>query len=301
MKLNKILGAAVVAGAVFALSSVSAFAAQAFTIGDPVDLSADATVKVEDIKAGMLLAFPVDMTSSTGSVMSFTFSADYDTDVLEPGIAKSSYSSVKSAIASRGAMVQDDNKTVVATIDAMLDEFDERAMAVSSSNYPGTQVIYTAAFSAVTSLNASKPEFYVLFTAKKDFPATDTLNKGLFVLNGEESNINIDDNISDYPDVDQPAANKCGAAFKLVLDSETMDYYVHSLTLKVNGVEKGKITEYVENGKKFEFPVRLIGTAPETVSITVEAETGTATEITGTKTLIDNQALTLNPTDYAEF
>ncbi len=295
MKIKRLVGAMVAVVAAASISS-AVYAAESVALGKPVYLkTVDAEKNVGDeavdLKKGEVIALPIDATTSDDKIRSFGAEFKFDTSYLSYGVSTSvlTEDDVNNADLGEALFKDDDDESgIIGAIKNL-----SKGSALSKETTSGTAGYVWSHSKLITS---TTPDAYVIFTVEKDVT---TPNASLFTV--VSTDVGTTSSIDTTSSTTTEKVNACGAAFKLVFDTSAMDYYLHSLTLKVNGVDKGQIKEYVENGTKVEFPVRLTGTVPETVTITVVAETGTATEVTGSKTIVNEQALTLNPTDYAEF
>lgn len=303
MKMNKVLGAALLAGALSIVSALSVFAADSFTVGKPIDLATGS--EAATLTSGMKIALPIDINTDSGKLAAYGFFVKYD-EALTPGVVDAELTDDEYTNAdSLGVIFTQGEKDLY--IDGVFSEHPrthaKTAKAdVCNSNpaYGGNEFMAFGVYNTDVE-TVSGPEFYLLFTVSGAFDSN-KLNASLVTI--DEENTVLKDTNDKAESLPAPAevekANACAAAFKLVFDPDTMETYIHSLKLTVNGKDCGNITEYVENGTKIEFPVRLIGTATE-VKVAVVAEVGTKDEVKDTETVLPETTLTLNPSEYAEF
>ena len=295
MKLTKILGGALIAG-VLSLSATAVYAADSISFGKPIDLSTKAAVT--EYEEGMFIAVPVDIVSNTGYIDSFSIKAT-GAEGLTPGGTSAELGSERVAnLKALGNKLVAKSGSVYVASNVQLDDGFE-------VSYPGTYDVAISGNKISTGwmnaehipVNASAPELYLVYQVTS---VPEGLNVDITsMVDGEcsFSDTSSGQGKTNPTPANDTQANKCAAAFKLSFEPSEMEYYIHGLSIKVNGGEAKAITDYVENGTKIEFPVRLVGDA-SSVEVEITASIGATESAADDTKVLYSGTLELNPTDY---
>lgn len=306
MKLQKILGGALVAG-VLALSATAVYAADSISFGKPIDLETNA--EVTDYTEGMIIAIPVDIVSNTGYIDSFSIKAT-GAEGFAPGATNAELGATRLAnLRSRANKLVASNGSLYAASNIKLDDgFD--------ISYPGTYDVAVSGSKISTgwmnsphiAVNADAPELYLVY---KVTSVPTGLNADVAtVVDGEcsFSDTASGQGMTDPTPANEAKANACAGAFTITLDDKELaaaHKFVQGLYVEIYG-NKTNIYDYTRtgdetNGYTYTFPVRLKGTAGGDIAVDIyaeisETETGAASPV---KISADDFTVTLNsPADY---
>lgn len=309
MKLNKIIGMAVGLAMILSASTV-VFAADGdnFVVGTPIDL--ESGEEVTNLTAGQKILVPVDYTTDTSTVTDFAVRMDYDTSVLDFGIAYSDLTpGEESAIFSYGLdtyLQTDANYEYICAIDPIGTWRGNRFTATGTlgTNEPTEGQVVSAWYSAVAASVDNGPETYFCFTVIDDV-TLDQLNFELFepALGRGESSVNSDVEIDGTAD----KLNACFGAFNINIDSSALPYWIQALYVKVDGGDAVQVTEYATTDNvNYAFPVRITSNSGNADAVTVEVLADTSTDEAGSqgtqsKVSMGTFEVQLNsPTSYAD-
>lgn len=287
MKLNKILGV-VLSLSVIAGSSSFAMAADGdyFKLGTPIDITTGA--EATEIVAGHKIAVPVDVTSTTGSLTSYTVIAKYDSSILSAGFTYDDCSATEGS-----NLVTLAGETSNLTMDPNTRKYGAvRGMYTMGfgKSYTGSQLVNTAYtdtsldsgsyigsnwYNTTNTATTSDPECYLLFTVVGSV-SEDSLNTS--ILEVVPSLCQVADNKNDKPaelgiNGEATKVNACDGAFKVVVDSDALPYWVQGVTATINGQDYALDAALNEDGTtSYSFPVRVTSAAEETsVDATIKA------------------------------
>lgn len=305
MKIKKILGLTLCGLMLTSVTPVMA-EGESFKIGTPIDLSTGK--EVESLKAGQLLAYPVDIIADSKTV-GYQYIMQYDTDVLSAGVVDSD--------------LTDDQLDVIDSLGELcVKNAEGKDGAIYSIGETGRRgftaygnMVYNTDFDTDMSgigwydtearaLNESTPEFYALYTVKKD---VDELNKEVIKSNSESSTFTNASSVTVRNIVGNVLkTNACAGAFKLVLDNSALNYWVQSIEVFNGDTSLGQLTEYTnaDGSTEYAFPARVYATGMDSANITIKATVSddeAGTKNTRTVTLADNVNIDLTGTvtDYA--
>lgn len=321
MKLKNIL-AAITAIATM-VSGTSVFAAdkpESFSVGLPIDVSTGA--EATEITAGQFLAFPVDITSTSGNVISFQINLQYDNSVLTPGIVDADLPDAEySYLSELGGIVNDNANTglddLVATMGTRgRNGFTPYGTYTLNAGFAANEVAYGWYDIYSRALNADGPELYLLFTAKGSV-SSDKLNYELATINPLKSTVGNTDT-GNVNDVTGPVEklNQCFGAFTVSVDDAALEaekIWVTAVNADIytdsgKGTKIGtyQLVEYVNEAGStiYAFPTRITtnnanvdSAYVEIVATTNTKEDGSGTA--GTKNLAGKTiSLTSTVTDY---
>lgn len=285
MKIKNIIGTLATVVLAMGVSSV-VYAADVVALGTPVDFE---TGEAADLTEGELIAVPIEVTSSTGSIKSFGVDFSFDSNYFTYGVDEAAEDNMSEVIDGITLYKKDDDTSGI--LGGALGMYNKKGLIGSCITNEKSAGIATFQWAHSKSIaTADQTEAYVFFTVVKDY---DKLNTAPFVVTASD----LGDTSSVVAEGEQEEANKCAAAFKLSFEPSEMEYYIHGLSIKVNGGEAKAITDYVENGTKIEFPVRLVGDATS-VEVEITASTGATESAADGTTVLYSGTLALNPTDY---
>lgn len=321
MKLNKILGAAVVAG-IFVLSASSVFAADdSFTLGAPV--VATTGEAVTEYTNGQVIAVPYDITTTTNGLTSYKLAVSYDSDVVTPGATFS----LPAAVAKNQLATGLAHGTATAVYTDVSNESLFLAVGTTGGVWYADYGVYdlpTATYTAhavtedknvnfvmaATSSIAVNDEHegYLLFTVKDASAFTDKLNVSIATVIESESTVG--DNKHDKPSTtDIPSTsekvNACAGAFNIKIDATKLTSYVQALYVQIGDAEAVSVPYYTVDGDIYKFPVRVL-TTKDDASVDVKVLADTSSDLDGkndakSKVSLGTITVTLNsPSDYAD-
>jgi hypothetical protein len=292
MKLKNIFGVVVAAG-VMAAASVTAFAADGYTLGTPFDITTNESTST--LEVDHVVAIPVDISTTTNGLTAYTAVVKYDSSVLAPtvtlaGLSSTEKTNIKALAAGSNANIKTHGSYVGAIQGYVYDSgWAEDVVAgtlMVNVEYPSDAEPSAACVSAGwmtdgTSYGVSdKPEFYLVFKVVGE-SSSDALNTPVAEVIESESMVADTDNgkasTSDIPSETEVKTNACAGAFKVVVDAESLPKFLHALYVSFDdGATKQDITEYVTaDDKVFEFPVRVSSTKGGTVTAKIYADLGT--------------------------
>lgn len=320
MKINKIICAAVAAGAIV-LSANSVFAADSLKLGKFYDLTTGA--ETSDLVVGHSIAVPFDIVSDTDGVTSFELKADYDNSVLKAGFSLDSLTQaeINNLVALDDA--EGDNLVIDANNKAVGIGLLKVKGAIKESYIGGTAYVANASYAAdstfMTTANAKTMstkadcEGYLLFKVIAE-PTSTKLNTSVVEIDPAKSLI-ADANNSKAPiynnteNSTEAKSNACAGAIKINIDSNALKdagLYLHGLQVKVGSGSAVNVLDLIDNGDgTYSFPIRFINdsNAPITTLTGVKliakvAETETADTYEEKTSTLEDIALNA-PTDYA--
>lgn len=304
MKLKNILGA-IVCVATLAVSATSVFAkGETFIINDPIDLATGE--KAEHLTAGMAVAFPIDMiTDELTAAMGFRPS--HNTEYLEAGLVDADLTDAQYDNACDLGELIPNGAEEYSGIDMMIFALGEvnRKGNFVSYGYPGASYKMVNWYDAYDrQVYADKPEFYMLYKVVKDVP-DDALNFKLIdlVIADCMISVNMESVLEKNPD--PWYANTCYGAFKLNIDSSSLDQWVQGLQVSIDDGTKKAVTEYVTTDNvNYSFPVRVTSNSKKatTATVNVYADVSNSETDTVNTTNVMLGSFTLNldsPTAYA--
>lgn len=304
MKLKRVLSLCLAAATVATCSSVVSAADENTTsFGTPISLTTGA--EVEELTAGDFVAIPVDVTTSTGTLTSWTPRVVLS-DALEAGIEDASMSDDQYAnLEALGGEI--------VTNDAGMDYYVKNIFKSGrKKTYLGTwnvnpkQVINGVPhFSVVWDDTAAdaytdEPEAWFLCTVKKDVTADDLNNEAFYTTNSTQLDDNIN-GLASISDIKGAAAklNATQGAFKVVLDADALPAgnWVQGLYAQV-GSTKQEITACVhaDGTTTYEFPVRVNSATGATDAIDVDIYATTTADEAGATASTDKKIGSINLT-----
>lgn len=305
MKLKKFISACVALATVATCSSVAFAADNTMTMGTPIDLSTGAEIG-DTLTAGDVIAIPVDISSSTGSLTS-TLVRLALSDNLQPGVTDTD--------------LTDDQYTnlealggEIATEDSGVDYYVKNIFkAGRRKSFPGTWMVNPTEhradgktyfsvqwYDVVADAVSDEPELWILCTVKNDV-TVDNLNTEVI---GSSANSEIADNKNGLALVDTVEAgtvklNATQGAFKVVLDADALPAgnWVQGLYAQV-GSTKQEITACVhaDGTTTYEFPVRVNSATGATDAIDVDIYATTTADEAGATTSTDKKIGSINLT-----
>lgn len=305
MNLKRILSAVVAFGVI--TSSVPVFAAEVnhIELGTPYDVTTGEYTS--DLVAGHVIGIPVNISSATNKVENYSLALDYDPNILIPGVLDSNLTNDQYAdLENFGAI-----ETQASGMDYNVNGFyttgrggntaiasstinSEYVTSLGNSNMKG---FFISWFYSVGQDITENPENMLLFTVNS---TTDELNAKIFEL--DLSRCLVNDSTSNNFSGEATKANACDGAFKVVVDSEALPYWVQGVTANIGDQDYALDAALNEDGTtSYSFPVRVTSAAEEasvdaTIKATVsddeagsanlrEVEWGTVTvDMTGTVT-----------------
>lgn len=298
MKLKKFISACVALATVATCSSVAFAADNTMTMGTPIDLSTGAEIG-DTLTAGDVIAIPVDISSSTGSLTSHTVRLALS-DYLQPGVEDASLTDDQYAnLEALGGEI--------ATEDSGMDYYVKNIFkAGRKKTFPGTWLVNPTEnktdgktyfsilwYDTVADAVSDEPELWMICTVKNDVTA-DALNTQIV---GSTPNSEIADNKNGLALVDTVEAgtvkvNATQGAFKVVLDADALPNgnWVQGLYAQV-GSTKQNITACVhaDGTTTYEFPVRVNSATGATDNITVDIYATTTADEAGATTATDKK------------
>lgn len=304
MKLKRVLSLCLAAATVATCSSVvSAADANTTSFGTPISLTTGA--EVEELTVGDFIAIPVDVTTSTGKLTSWTPRLVLS-DALEAGIEDASMSDDQYAnLEALGGEI--------VTNEAGMDYYvknifksGRKKTFLGSWNVNPKQVIdgvphfsvgwYDTAADAYT----DEPECWFLCTVKKDVTADDLNNEAFYTTKSTQLADNIN-GLASVSDVKGSAVkfNATQGAFKVVLNADALPAgnWVQGLYAQV-GSTKQEITACVhaDGTTTYEFPVRVNSATGATNAIDVDIYATTTADEAGATTSTDKKIGSINLT-----
>lgn len=288
MKLKKFLGVALALTMVGSVTPTFASEGDYFKLGTPYDITTGAAAT--EIVAGHKIAIPVDITSTTGKLTSYSTVAKYDSEILSPGFTYEDCTSAEAtnlvALAGNNAanLSQDPNTGLYA---AILGTYT----VGFGKTYVGTQVTNTA-YKLADDASAScvfsgwyhttavattdDPECYLLFSVKQTVSA-DELNKS--IIETVPSECQLQDTVNNKPsekniEGEAEKINACDGAFKIVVDGSQLPYWVQGVDVEIDGTTyQLDACVNAEGETEYSFPVRLTSAADEaSVSVAIKAQ-----------------------------
>lgn len=298
MKLKKFISACVALATVATCSSVAFAADNTMTMGTPIDLSTGAEIG-DTLTAGDVIAIPVDISSSTGSLTSHTVRLALS-DYLQPGVKDASLTDDQYAnLEALGGEI--------VTEDSGMDYYVKNIFKSGrKKTFPGTWLVNPTEnktdgktyfsilwYDTVADAVSDEPELWMICTVKNDV-TSDALNTQIV---GSTPNSEIADNKNGLALVDTVEAgtvkvNATQGAFKVVLDADALPNgnWVQGLYAQV-GSTKQNITACVhaDGTTTYEFPVRVNSATGATDSITVDIYATTTADEAGATTSTDKK------------
>lgn len=317
MKLKKILGVAALAIGIMSLPTAVFADENYFVMSTPFyDLTTNE--ETEDLVAGHKIAVPVDVTSTTGGLTSFSICAEFDPDYVEAGLVLTDCTTeekanIKNFAGGTTTMFKDHHGKYVAYINTyQLDDFgDKEYIGDTGGNTDWGFDLdrnLTFFFSAyeISFPYTEEPECYVLFTVKKTVSA-DELN--VTPWEPVYDYCQLGDNRQGLPSVNSVAGeadkiNACYGAFKINLNTATLTKWVQGLQVSINGGDKKVVDEYVTTDNvNYSFPVRITSNSgkAETATVAVYADVSNSETDTTNKTNVKIGEFTVDldtPTAY---
>lgn len=298
MKLKRVLSVCLAAATVATCSSVvSAAEENGFAVRTPINLATGETV-TDTLKAGDVLAIPVDVFSSTGGIDSLTFDVNF-TDVLSIGYTDTALTDDQyNNLEALGEIITEDDGTdvVVKNIYQTGRKKTYPGSWVVNPNYNknGVRCVRAVWSNALTIKTTDDPEAYIVCSVVKDVTA-DELNTALTGSSSEIISFSDIDN-GDMEGHNLKAApaklNATQGAFKVVLDADALPNgnWVQGLYAQV-GSTKQEITACVhaDGTTTYEFPVRVNSATGATDSITVDIYATTTADEAGATTSTDKK------------
>ena len=304
MKLNKLVCLVAAVAAAMSLSTAVYAADNTITMGAPIDLETNSVA--EDLKSGDIIAVPVDVTSTTGKLTSFSAVIEYDTEYLEASIDVDDVNLVSDTVYNNMITLSGEStganftKSVVNKVGSIKQMYTTGRGGAKT--YVGTMV-YNPNYSAVSGYNnfaytswthtasvetSDTPETYFIFRVTKDIDV-DKLNLEIFNSSNYEGNL-VQDNLNGLPavtninaDASQSKANACYGAFNINIDSSVLPYWVQGLYVSVNGGAKVAVSEYkTTDNVTYTFPVRVTTNSTNATTATVEVFADTSSDESGT-------------------
>lgn len=311
MNIKRILSAVTAFGII--ATSVPAFAADSdfFEFGTPYDLTTGEYTS--ELVQDHVIAIPVDVLTTTNGLTAWSVGVEVtDSSLLKIGtndldLTDTEYDNLSALGAV--ATTNDVDYAVNAIGTWRRGSFTPTGCTFNVNpaySIDGKSIFFVewALTSATTTSVIDGPEGYIICDVLKD-SSDDELNKELLSLtsevcrlsdtgNGKGNTINIA--------AQAPKANACDGAFKVVVDSEALPYWVQGVTANIGGQDYALDAALNEDGTtSYSFPVRVTSAAEEasvdaTIKATVsddeagstnsrEVEWGTVTvDMTGTVT-----------------
>lgn len=281
MKLKSILSICLATVTVATCSSaVFAADSNAIKFGEPI--SATTGEKVTDtLVAGDVVAIPVDVTTTTGNMTSFSVRLEMS-DSLSAGASLTSAQRTTLQGLGDGTAVYSSTATGSRKYYFVKNVFTEDAgekfpaegttWGCNPAETVDSKEYFKITFAGVSSAYSSEPEVYAVCTVEKDIDV-DTLNKELVLAdaNSELSDTSI--GLVNKLTADTAKFNATQGAFKVVLDSAALPNgnWVQGLYAQV-GDAKQDITACVhaDGTTTYEFPVRVNSATGATDSITAD-------------------------------
>ena len=306
MKLKRVLSLCLAAATVATCSSVVSAADENTTsFGTPISLTTGA--EVEELTAGDCIAIPVDVTTSTGKLTSWTPRLVLS-DALEAGIKIEDDSiQAENLVALGGDVITgyNDETTYYGMANIYTKKLGKKTQQGNWNAQPAQMINgvphfalgwYDSAARAYT----NEPEAWFLCTVKKDVTA-DELNNEAFYTTDSTQLADGDNGLASISDIKGAAAkiNATQGAFKVVLDADALPAgnWVQGLYAQV-GSTKQEITACVhaDGTTTYEFPVRVNSATGATNAIDVDIYVTTTADEAGATTSTDKKIGSINLT-----
>ena len=306
MKLKRVLSLCLAAATVATCSSVVSAADENTTsFGTPISLTTGA--EVEELTAGDCIAIPVDVTTSTGKLTSWTPRLVLS-DALEAGIKIEDDSiQAENLVALGGDVITgyNDETTYYGMANIYTKKLGKKTQQGNWNAQPAQMINgvphfalgwYDSAARAYT----NEPEAWFLCTVKKDVTA-DELNNEAFYTTDSTQLADGDNGLASISDIKGAAAkiNATQGAFKVVLDANALPAgnWVQGLYAQV-GSTKQEITACVhaDGTTTYEFPVRVNAATGATDAIDVDIYATTTADEAGATTSTDKKIGSINLT-----
>lgn len=283
MKLKKFISSVLALSTIVtSLSAVNVFAADpTFTVGTPVD--ALTGEEVTEFTAGQIIELPIDVKTDSEMIANLHVEVYYDTNMLQAGVYAPSrgatgdaltylnkYGNVYFARCSRDSSYIIGRKNLLYADDAGTFSGNRESVEQADKALLGWTI--TGANPQYLNYNEEPAEFYMVFTVKDNFDASELqLNAGTNSLNsdgifGVEAEIaetvgTAADRVGEQNDY---KVNACDGAFKIVVDSTELPYWVQGVKVKINDVEY-PLDACVQDATTtiYNFPVRVTSAADE--------------------------------------
>lgn len=294
MKLKRIFSTVLALGIM--TNGISVFAADGdyFKLGTPYDLTTGEAAT--EIIEGHKIAVPVDITSSTGKMDSYQVVAEYDSDVLSAGFTYEACvgneaGNLVSLAGDAGNLSQDPNTGLYGAVRGTYTMgFGKTYVGTQTTNTnyhvdsgENGSYVLTGWFHTASTASTDDPECYLLFTVNKTVDEDELNFEAIKLVQAE---CELSDNPNSKPNVTNVAGesakvNACDGAFKVVVDSSALPYWVQGVNAKINGTSYA-LDALVQDGDTtvYGFPVRVTSAADE-ASVDVEIEATVTDDETG--------------------
>lgn len=309
MKLKNFLGA--ITALTLIASSVPTFAADSdfLSVGTPYDITTGEYTT--DLVAGHVIAVPVDIQSTTDALTSYNFEVIYEGALLKAASDVNNFTDdMWTNLETLTGSQKYDNTNVddLVAINSLGQKrgsnFNEYgSFVVNPESWRVSVVWYDI---ASRNVNDDAPELYVIFDVVN---STDALNRELFTIN--PLNTSISDTLNGKEDTisipnETTKANACDGAFKIVVDSEKLPYWVQKVTVDAKGTRVELDACVNSDGTTlYSFPVRFISenevaNADIEIYATVSDDESGATNVREVNWGAVNVDMSGTVTDYAE-
>ena len=283
MKLKRILSWCLAVATVATCSSV-VFAADENTtsFGTPISLTTGA--EVEELTVGDCIAIPVDVTTSTGKLTSWT-PRFVLSDALEAGIKiEEDSTQAENLIALGGDVIVGfkDETTYYGVANIYTKSLGKKTQRGNWNVNPAQMINGVPHFSlgwydSAARAYTDEPEAWFLCTVKKDVTADELNNEAFYTTNSTQlaDNINGLASVSDVKGA-TVKLNATQGAFKVVLDADALPAgnWVQGLYAQVDDTkQKIEACVHADGTTTYEFPVRVNSAtgATETIGVDIYA------------------------------
>ncbi len=276
MKLKKMISAFLALGIVATATSAFAADSDLFHIGTPYDITDGVSTDV--LTEGHVIALPVDVFSTTDAITNFQYIIEYDSMYVTPGYDTSNATDdFFDTVATLGSETYASDDVTIQFINALGTWRGSRFTAAGSSVYNpakgDNEVMYGWYHTSSQALNASTPEAYIIFTVNKSVDV-DALNTEVFkasgclladTVNGKGDTPNVGNTVDKI--------NACDGAFKIVVDSASLPYWVQGVDAVIDGTTYALDACVGADGTtEYSFPVRLTSAADKaSVDVSIRA------------------------------
>ena len=312
MKLKRILSAIIAFGVV--ASCLPTFAAETnhLELGTPYDVTTQEYTS--DLVAGHIIAIPVNITSITDKLENYSIAFDYDPNILTPGVKDTDLTDDQyNDLLNFGAIETQTSgmdynvngfytsgrfgNTAIGTTTINAETYD------TGLNDPNMKGFFISWFTAAgQDVKADAPENLLIFTVNK---AADGLNAEIIKLATDRCLINDSSSTHIFSGI-ATKANACDGAFKIVVDSEKLPYWVQKVTVDDKGTRVELDACVNSDGTTlYSFPVRFISenevaNADIEIYATVSDDESGATNVREVNWGVVNVDMSGTVTDYAE-